>query len=176
MGCASTCEGFTATKGWDPVSGVGTPNFEKMLEYLKKLDARNAAKRQPALSVRFVGAEEVVAVREVFANPPAAATPHYEDPHTTGSCQSGEVDVQIQGIQGKMCAPKCSAAGTCPTDVPSGVTARPTCALQGMGGKYCALVCSPSTDERSLRAGDAQCGTNASCKAISGTGICTYDK
>jgi len=107
---------------------------------------------------------------------PASATPHYEDPNTTGSCQSGEMDVEIQGVQGKMCSPKCSAAGACPADVPAGVTAKPTCALQGMGGKYCALVCSPSTRTSGLRAGDAQCGKNASCKAIGGVGICTYDK
>merc|ERR1711988_898989 len=56
---------------------------------------------------------------------------HYEDPNTTGRCQEGELDVEIQGIQGKMCAPKCSASGACPTDVPAGVTAKPTCALQG---------------------------------------------
>jgi len=126
--------------------------------YFPKLDAT---------VVEFVGAFEET----------AAATTHYEDPNTTGSCQSGEVDVQIQGVQGKMCSPKCAfLTHKCPTDVPAGVTAKPTCALQGEGGKYCALICSPSTDERSLRAGDSQCGTNASCKAISGTGICTYDK
>jgi uncharacterized protein YukE len=114
-----------------------------------------------AIGARFVGNE--------------LATPHYEDPNATGSCQAGEVDVQIQGIKGKMCAPQCSSSGACPTDVPAGVTAKPTCALQGMGGKYCALVCSPSTEGKRLRAGDAQCGAKASCKAISGVGICTYD-
>jgi len=116
-------------------------------------------------------------VEMIFVGAPESdATPHYEDPNTTGSCQAGEEAVQIQGIKGKMCSPKCSSTGACPTDVPKGVTAKPTCALQGMGGKFCALICSPSTDERSLRAGDAMCGANASCKAISGTGICTYDK
>jgi len=35
-GCASTCEGFVCTKGWDPVTGLGTPNFENMLAYVKK--------------------------------------------------------------------------------------------------------------------------------------------
>jgi tripeptidyl-peptidase-1 len=174
MGCASTCEGFTATKGWDPVSGVGTPNFEKMLAYLKKLDARNAS-RATTVSLIADESERGERVREVFVSAPLG-TPHYEDPNISGSCQAGEVDVQIQGIGGKMCAPKCSASGSCPTDVPQGVTAKPTCALQGMGGKYCALVCSPSSSEKTLRAGDAQCGTNASCKAISGVGICTYDK
>merc|ERR1711881_748956 len=57
-----------------------------------------------------------------------------------------------------------------PTDVPAGVTAAPQCALQDSSTqkKYCALICSPSSN-------DAQCGTNASCKSISGTGLCTYD-
>jgi tripeptidyl-peptidase-1 len=25
--------GFQASKGWDPVTGLGTPNYPKMLEY-----------------------------------------------------------------------------------------------------------------------------------------------
>jgi len=33
-GCASSCKGFQCTKGWDPVTGVGTPNFAKMTAYL----------------------------------------------------------------------------------------------------------------------------------------------
>merc|ERR1712054_728054 len=60
--------------------------------------------------------------------------------------------------------------GGCRSDVPAGVTAAPTCALQDSSTqkKYCALICSPSSN-------DAQCGTNASCKSIQGTGLCTYD-
>jgi len=107
-------------------------------------------------------------------SPPAPGKPHYEDP--SGGCQAGEEDVKIQGVTGGFCSPSCTS-GACPTDVPAGVTAKPQCALKSpTGAKYCALICSPSTDEESLRAGDAQCGTNASCKSISGAGICTYDK
>lgn len=29
QGCGTV--GFSATKGWDPVTGVGTPNFERLL-------------------------------------------------------------------------------------------------------------------------------------------------
>ena len=29
--------GFSAVKGWDPVTGLGTPNYPKMLEYYMKL-------------------------------------------------------------------------------------------------------------------------------------------
>jgi tripeptidyl-peptidase-1 len=34
-GCSGSCKGFQATKGWDPVTGVGTPNFAKILKYLQ---------------------------------------------------------------------------------------------------------------------------------------------
>jgi hypothetical protein len=91
---------------------------------------------------------------------------HYEDPKPNG-CQSDEQAIQIQGVSGDFCTPKCDASGSCPTDVPSGVTAAPTCALQDQSGnKYCALICSPSEND--------SCGT-ATCKSIQGTGICTYD-
>mmetsp|Transcript_33143 Transcript_33143/g.53813 ORF Transcript_33143/g.53813 Transcript_33143/m.53813 type:complete len:137 (-) Transcript_33143:167-577(-) len=96
------------------------------------------------------------------------ATTHYGDPKA--GCESDEIAVQIQGVQGDFCTPACSLVKKCPTDVPEGVTAAPQCALSASsGGKYCALICSPSSKD------DAQCGTNASCKAISGVGICTYD-
>jgi len=101
---------------------------------------------------------------------------HYEDPKPNG-CQSDEQAIQIQDVKGDFCTPKCTGIlkTKCPTDVPQGVTAKPQCALKDTSGnKYCALVCSPSTEERSLRAGDAQCG-KATCKAIQGVGLCTYD-
>lgn len=104
-----------------------------------------------------------------------ASATHYGDPNVKPGCESDEQKISIQGLDGNLCSPACDASGSCPTDVPSGVTAQPTCALSGPSGKYCALVCSPTTDEASLRAGDAQCGTNASCKPIQGTGLCTYD-
>jgi len=34
-GCASTCKGYEAAAGWDPVTGLGTPNFERMLAYVQ---------------------------------------------------------------------------------------------------------------------------------------------
>jgi hypothetical protein len=178
---------YTGTNYLKQICSVysGTPPAGCSAESIAAVDAEIAAAGNFGIlnsTLVYVGDDEgggpegpgrAAGVREVFLH---NASPHYEDPNATGSCQAGEVDVQIQGIEGKMCAPQCSSSGACPTDVPAGVTAKPTCALQGMGGKYCALVCSPSTNERSLRAGDAQCGANASCKAIQGTGICTYDK
>merc|ERR1712039_53129 len=41
QGCASTCKGYKATKGWDPVTGLGTPVATEMLSYL---DAQLSAK------------------------------------------------------------------------------------------------------------------------------------
>merc|ERR1719271_381994 len=105
-----------------------------------------------------------------------ANTSHYEDPKPNG-CQADEQAIQIQGVKGDFCTPKCTGIlkTKCPTDVPAGATAKPQCALKDTSGnKYCALICSPSTDEASLRAGDAACG-KATCKAIQGVGLCTYD-
>ena len=98
------------------------------------------------------------------------ATTHYEDPKPSG-CSSDEVSIQIQGVAGDFCTPKCAKiTNACPKDLPAGATATPQCALQdsSTNTKYCALICNPSSM-------DAECGTNASCKSIQGTGVCTYD-
>ena len=76
------------------------------------------------------------------------------------------------------CTPKCTLFKPCPADKPTGVTAKPQCALQdaSSGLKYCALMCSPSLPIVDQKAADAQCGTNASCKSVqAGIGLCTYD-
>eukprot|EP00940_MAST-03C_sp_MAST-3C-sp2_P002433 g2433.t1 len=125
-----------------------------------------------------VNALQVSSLLEYVAGGPAPApTPgpapgqtHYGDPFK-GPCESDEVDIQITDIDGKICSPACDASGSCPTDVPSGVTATPQCALKSStGSQYCALICTPGDDD----AADA-CGENASCKPIQGTGLCTYD-
>jgi C1A family cysteine protease len=116
--------------------------------------------------------------------PPTPPTPpgptpgktHYGDPKN--GCLSDEIQVSIQGIAGDFCTPKCETfIKPCPKDVPAGVTAAPQCALQDQSSsnKYCALICAPAGPIADQKAADAQCGTNASCKAIQGAGICTYD-
>lgn len=91
---------------------------------------------------------------------------HYEDPN--GGCSADEQAFSITGVTGQVCAPSCTSS-PCPTDVPAGVTATPQCALKDpSGNEYCVLLCTPT-------AGDAQCGTNASCKSIQSAGVCTYD-
>jgi len=127
-----------------------------------------------------VNALQVSSLLEYVAGGPAPAptptpspTPgqtHYGDPFT-GPCEADEVDIQIQDVAGKVCSPQCDSSGKCPTDVPSGVTATPTCALKAStGAQYCALICTPSS-----AAFADECGDKASCKSIQGTGICTYD-
>merc|ERR1711981_414193 len=93
-------------------------------------------------------------------SPPAPGNSHYE--HLP--CRSDEVDVQVQGVAGSTCTPKCSG-NTCPTDVPAGTRAKPQCVLQdsSTGDKYCALTC--------FLGG---CPTGASCEHIGLTGICMY--
>jgi len=36
-GCSSGCQGFYATTGWDPVTGLGTPVYSEMLNYIKSI-------------------------------------------------------------------------------------------------------------------------------------------
>lgn len=92
-----------------------------------------------------------------------AAATHYEDPKN--GCSSDEQAIRVQGVSGDFCSPPCKGT-TCPTDPPSPSDAKPTCALSGPSGKYCALICSPGDN--------SACPTGASCQAIQGTGICTY--
>jgi len=33
-GCSPGCQGFKCTKGWDPVTGVGSPNVKNLIAYL----------------------------------------------------------------------------------------------------------------------------------------------
>ncbi|SPQ96371.1 unnamed protein product (mitochondrion) [Plasmodiophora brassicae] len=35
-GCGSSCHGFSAAKGWDPVTGLGTPNVAEMIKYMSQ--------------------------------------------------------------------------------------------------------------------------------------------
>jgi len=103
--------------------------------------------------------------------PPAPAGGPYEDPNA-GPCADGEQAVQITGIQGSFCSPKCEGlfVKKCPA-YPGSITAQPKCVLETAGSQkptQCALICDPS-------AADDACPAKASCKAIQTTGLCTYD-
>jgi len=95
-------------------------------------------------------------------------TTHYGDPKT--GCMKDEQAVQVQGLKGDFCSPPCTGLlkRNCPTDVPSGVTATPECALQDAStkDKYCALTCKPTES--------GQCGTGTCQRVELGIGLCTY--
>merc|ERR1711904_555181 len=42
-GCFSSCKGYECAKGWDPVTGLGTPVTDKMLTYVESLLASKAS-------------------------------------------------------------------------------------------------------------------------------------
>mmetsp|Transcript_120340 Transcript_120340/g.236501 ORF Transcript_120340/g.236501 Transcript_120340/m.236501 type:complete len:459 (+) Transcript_120340:66-1442(+) len=85
---------------------------------------------------------------------------HYGRP----PCNDDEVTVQVQGMEGVMCSPKCQDAA-CPVDVPPGTTATPQCALQDQSGdKYCALACT-----------EGGCPEGARCQLLGTSGICMFD-
>lgn len=94
--------------------------------------------------------------------PPPSKSSHYEKP----PCQSDEMQAQLEGVNGVLCAPHCDSAA-CPTDVPAGTRAKPACVLQDQasGSKYCALSCFLSWG----------CPTGASCARLGGiAGVCVY--
>merc|ERR1712110_456522 len=99
----------------------------------------------------------------VFTNPT-----HYGNP--TGGCMDDETEAKIQGLKGDACIPKCTGGvfkKTCPTDVPEGTTAQPSCVLKDTkGDHFCILVCSGTAT------GD--CPTGATCETIQGEGVCMY--
>merc|ERR1740139_855233 len=37
QGCFASCKGYQTAKGWDPVTGLGTPLVDGMLNYLETL-------------------------------------------------------------------------------------------------------------------------------------------
>ena len=97
------------------------------------------------------------------------ANGHYGDPKD--GCASDDLGVDHRHHGRRLHA---AVRGTTrSTDVPAGVTATPVCALKDPTGKqYCILECTPS-ENKADGTNDA-CGA-ATCKAIQGVGVCTYD-
>mmetsp|Transcript_47739 Transcript_47739/g.55103 ORF Transcript_47739/g.55103 Transcript_47739/m.55103 type:complete len:171 (-) Transcript_47739:237-749(-) len=112
-------------------------------------------------------AVQMVAFAAIAMMTPISAT-HYEKP----PCQSDELAVLMNGVDGTFCSSSC-ATHPCPTDVPVGVKMAPQCALQSpTGAKYCAILCDPADN-------GLPCGTQMQCATIPGTngvGVCDYAK
>lgn len=51
-GCNPNCKGFYATKGWDPVTGLGSPNYPVMLAYTQKIGHEVVARRNARAAMR----------------------------------------------------------------------------------------------------------------------------
>lgn len=85
--------------------------------------------------------------------------------HYGQKCEDDEVYTQISGTDGGLCTPKCGDDDACPQDVPVGDKVKPRCALNGPGGKYCALTCY-----------FGKCPDGASCEWPVGSivGYCVY--
>eukprot|EP00980_Cylindrotheca_fusiformis_P015981 scaffold4690_cov116-Cylindrotheca_fusiformis.AAC.11 len=105
--------------------------------------------------------------------------------HPPDGCDKDEIAVQITGIPGAICTAKCTDFLPCPKDLPDGVTAQPTCALQDQeGNHYCVLLCKPGAAaaendnnhflRHSVSSNEDGCG-EATCQPAQGAGICTYD-
>ena len=73
--------------------------------------------------------ENLVSVSVIPSALAAPATPHYEKP----PCQSHET--AAGSVTSEACFAKCDSTGSCPTDVVSGVTAKPQCAIKDQSGK-----------------------------------------
>jgi len=83
-------------------------------------------------------------------------------------CSSDEVQGEVQGASGYLCAPRCDATTyNCATDAPSGSSAQPQCMMQDIErGAYCGLLCQV----------DAQCPSGARCQQLKqfDVGLCLY--
>ena len=95
--------------------------------------------------------------------PPPTNSTHYGNP--TNGCLDDEAAISISGVRGDICAPHCSFLKACPKDKPTGVTAKPACALSSSSGEFCALECGEDDD----------CDKGASCRTVgANVSICLY--
>jgi len=117
-----------------------------------------------------ITAAQICNLLELGGNAPPAPSPtpggaHYEKP----PCQDDEAQATVTGTGGAVCAPVCESDGSCPTDLPDGVTAQPQCALStSSGDKFCALLCQ-SDDEC-----DSDGGSNCAFPQAGAPGVCVY--
>jgi hypothetical protein len=95
-----------------------------------------------------------------------------------GPCLRPEHNVTIKGLVGggRYCSPQCSDTHPCPvpwSPTDHVLTAQGECVLKiapTESPNGCVLICSPTANQS-----DDGCPVGATCKPISGTGICTFD-
>lgn len=90
-----------------------------------------------------------------------------EASYTAPPCGPAEVQGEVEGAAGYVCAPRCGVGYTCPLDVPGGAAAQATCMLQDIKqDALCGLLCQV----------DAQCPSGSQCKQLRQVevGICLY--
>ena len=113
--------------------------------------------------------DAIAADKDVVASGrmPDART-HYQDP--AKGCLPDELNLTVANIVGSWCSAACGpkSSDPCPLDVPTGVAAKPSCAINDpVGtGKHCALVCTA----------DAECGADIAvhCDTTFTPGVCAY--
>ena len=117
--------------------------------------------------------EEAEETKEGEEETPEGTKQHtkpYGNPRT-GSCLPNEMKVQIQGIEGTFCSPKCGSNAPCPADPYKWATAKGQCVLQVPSSptpSQCALICRPEPGT------NGGCPKHGECQPIQGLGICTY--
>jgi hypothetical protein len=87
---------------------------------------------------------------------------HYGDPK--GGCKSDEQKIQIDGLDGSVCAFQGCDQTACPTDVPAGVMGTPRCSISPKGSTtatQCALDCTaaftPCCDSTGTKVAQDEC-------------------
>ena len=68
--CGPKCKGYVATKGWDPVTGLGTPNAARMEAYVSKLLDDVLARRRSVSTAKDAAATAAPFVISRFSSPP----------------------------------------------------------------------------------------------------------
>ena len=137
-----------------------------------KTDDDDGAKFPSIEPVAAFAVEEAEETKEGEEETPGTKqhTKPYGNPRT-GSCLPNEMKVQIQGIEGTFCSPKCGSNAPCPADPYKWATAKGQCVLQVPSSptpSQCALICRPEPGT------NGGCPKHGECQPIQGLGICTY--
>jgi len=166
--CPSAPSGFTA----DPECALQSTSGEKYCALICEPGSSSACDPSAKATCKSIQGTGICTYDEGSGpTPPGPSDDDYEDPKN--GCHSNEVPIQIQGVSGAFCSPKCTGIlhRSCPAAPAADEGVQAQCALSdaSSGDHYCALICDPSDSN--------SCNPNSqmTCKSIQGVGICTYD-